>query len=119
MVFIQMNQPLAISDLQDLLLKYYKKEIDRVVIYRACERLAKWGLIVKVTAGDLLAMPEEEKDSISLLAEARHRKFLTNISPQFRGRYNIRNYVWISNGEGIKYLEWCCKINGFEYRETK
>ena len=117
LVFIKLNHPLSVTDLQKSLFDYYKSDLDRVVVFRNCEKLAKWGLIVKVNAGDLLAMPEDEKNQMHKLAEAKHRKFLQTISPQFRVTYNNRNYVWVSNGEGEKYLEWACKINGFKFNK--
>lgn len=117
LVFIKLSDsPLSITDLQTNLFNYYKKDIDRVNVFRACDELAKWGIITKTTSGDILSMPEQDKKQIHKHAEAKHRAFLQNISPQFRGRYNNRNYVWI-NKEGEKYLEWACKLNGFKYKE--
>lgn len=116
LVFIKLYSPIAITDLTDKLQEYYKKEFERAYVYRACDRLQKLGLIYKATIGDILIVSEEEKTTIHRHIESLHRKFLTNISPQFKNRYNIRNYVWFNNGEGLKYLEWACKINNFPYK---
>ena len=119
LVFIQIYQPLTITELKDKIQGYYQKEVDRVVIFRAVDRLTKLGLLNMTTSGDILAMLEDEKSDIHRHIEAKHRKFLSAISPQFRNRYNNVNYTWVANGDGLRYLEWCCKLLGFKYSEDK
>ena len=116
LVFIKLYAPMSITDLQERIFKYYKKDIERVNIYRSCDELWKWGLIIKTTMGDLLLIPEEEKSDFHKHAESQHMKFLQKISPQLRNRYSNRNYVWINNF-GEESLEWACKLNGFEYKK--
>ena len=43
----------------------------------------------------------------------RFHHFLSKIPVAFRNKYTDVNYFWISNGEGFKYIEWCCKLLGF------
>ena len=52
-------------------------------------------------------------------AEATHRLFLSKLAPNFRGNYGGRNYVWIPNGQGDKYLKWCCNLNKIPYKEKE
>lgn len=116
LVFIKLYAPMSITDLQTELFKYFKKNIERVNVFRACDELEKWGLITKTTMGDMMLISEQEKEPKHRHAEAKHRQFLQKISPQLRIRYNNRNYVWI-NKFGDKFLEWACKLNGFNIKE--
>ena len=115
LIFVKLYGPMAITDVSDKLQEYYKKEFERAYVYRACERLSKFGILNKLMIGDILLIPDEEKLPIHKHIEALHRKFLTTISPKFRGQYHIRNYVWFVNGEGNCFLEWACKLNKFSY----
>ena len=119
LVFIKLYSPMSITDLADKLQQYYKKEFERAYVYRACDRLQKFGIIDKITIGDILIMPEEEKKSIHRHIESLHRKFLANISRQFQNKYNVRNYVIFNNEGGFKFLEWVCKLNNFPYKIKK
>jgi len=114
-VFTYISEPITVTEIKDKIQNYYKKEIDRVSVFRAVDRLHKLGLFNKTTTGEVIAMEETEDEDITLkLIRARHRGFLLKISPQFRSRYNNVNYVWVSNGFGIKFIKWCCEINGFK-----
>lgn len=117
LVFVKMHGPLAITDLKDKLQDYLKREVERVTIYRSSDRLVKLGILHRASAGDILVMDEQEKEPIHKHIEAKHRMFLSNMTPQFKSRFNNRNYLWI-NGQGEKYVEWCCKLNNFEYKKS-
>ena len=117
LVFVKKYGPLAITELKDLLQTYLKKEIERVTVFRQSDRLVKLGLLYKVSSGEILAMDELEKEIIHRHIESKHRKFLSTISIPFRNTYNNRNYVWIANDEGERYIEWSCKLNKFSYRK--
>lgn len=115
--FLKIHGPLSVTDLKDLIQSYLKREVERVNVYRQADRLFKLGILHKVSSGDILTMEEYEKETIHKHIEAKHRKFLSTISLPFRKTYGNRNYFWLSNGEGDKYVEWCCKLNGFEYKK--
>jgi len=117
MVFVYLNKVLSITELTDKLQEYYKREFDRIAVFRGTDRLYKLGLFKRITGGELLSMDEEEKEEIHKYTESKHRKFLSKISPQFRNRYSNINYVWVANGEGHKYLSWCAKLNNFSFEE--
>jgi len=118
LVFIKLYGPISVTDLKDKLQDYLKREIERVYVYRASDRLVKLSILHRAAAGEILVMDEEEKEPIHHHIEAKHRQFLSNMTPQFKQRFSNRNYLWI-NGEGEKYVEWCCKLNNFEYKSGK
>lgn len=117
-IFVYLYGPLSITDLTDRLQKYYQLEYDRVSVFRAVDRLYKLNILNMMKGGDVLTIDESEKDENHKEVERLHRKFLDDIPQNFRSRYHNRNYVWFANGEGLKYLEWCCKLNKFNF-ETK
>ena len=119
LVFIEMYDVVSVTELTDLLIEYYKVYYNRANIFRACERLQKLDILNQTTSGVVLIMAESEKEPIHNHIVAKHKKFLNNIPAPFKHRYNDVNYFWISNGEGKKYVEWCCKLLGFKCEKQK
>jgi len=117
LVFTYLNNPLSITELTNKLKEYYQKEFDRSNIFRVVERLVGLGLLFKTTSGYVQSLGESERKPIHDKILEKHRKFLDKIPVPFRQRYNDVNYIWISNGIGTKYLEWCCKLLNFKYVE--
>ena len=117
MVFAQMYGPLSITNLTNKMENYFRKEIERANVSRAVEQLVKLGLMMRVTSGDVLFMPEDEKDEIHKEVDRIHRNFLQRIATPFRSNYSKVNYVWVANGDGLQYIDLCCKLNGFDYKE--
>ncbi len=117
MVFAQMYGPLSITNLTNKMELYFRKEIERANVSRAVDKLVKLGLMMRVTSGDVLFMPEDEKDEIHKEVDRIHRNFLQRIAQAFRNNYSKVNYIWVANGDGIKYIDLCCKLNGFDYKE--
>ena len=61
-----------------------------------------------------MVMPPNEQKDIHKEAYRKFFKYLEHIPKQFRRNYDKLNYYWVLNGEGDEYLEWCCKLLGFE-----
>ncbi len=114
MVFIHMYEPLSTSELADKMTYYYQLEHDRVRVFRAVDRLVKLGLIFRVTSGYVLTLLESERKVVHNKILDKHRSFLSRQPKQFQNRYTDVNYFWIKNGEGMKYMEWCCKLLNFK-----
>ncbi len=89
MVFAQMYGPLSITNLTNKMELYFRKEIERANVSRAVDKLVKLGLMMRVTSGDVLFMPEDEKvgllrvfESLSKLSELKKlRKASSSESP--------------------------------------
>jgi len=117
LIFIKMNQPVSITELQNKMIEYYKVDMDRSNVFRAAQKLQKLGILNQTVSGVVLAMSESERDAIHNHIIAKHRQFLERIPQAFKARYNDVNYFWVANGDGVKYIEWCCKILGFEVKQ--
>ncbi len=117
MVFTQMYGPISITALTNKIESYYQKEIDRSMISRATDKLVRLGLMFKGTSEEIMLLSEEEKKEVHKQIDRIHRNFLHKISVPFRNNFGKMNYVWVANGEGLDYMELCCKLNGFDYKE--
>lgn len=114
LVFIQINEPVSVTELTNKIIEYYKTEYDRAAIFRACQRLQKVGIINQAVSGLVISMPEGERTPMHQKIVTKYRKFLSNIPEPFKHRFNDVNYFWVSNGVGTKYIKWCCDILGFK-----
>lgn len=116
-IFTYLHQPGSATEISDALSKYYKKEFDRTAVFRVLNRLIKLGLIHTTTSGMVAHTPYNERKDIHNLILTKFNHFLKGIPEPFKKRYTDVNYFWIANGEGVDYIEWCCKILGFKYKE--
>jgi len=113
-VFCYLKQPIRVTELTEKLNEYYKTDIDRSAIARALNKLVlKHVVCVKGSLDSLSNNPGEQTEMDKRIIE-RYHVFINHIPAPFRKNYNDVNYYWIANGEGIKYLEWCCKLLKFE-----
>ena len=64
LVFTYLNQPTSTTDLANKLSFYYKKEFDRVKVYRALDRLVRLGIIFRATSGYILSLIPSERKKI-------------------------------------------------------
>jgi len=119
MVFTKLNEPVAKGDLKLALQEYYHVEFDKSAIGRALKRINELGLLQSITSGELTTMPQNEMTEMHRKAYKKFFQFLQHIPKQFRRNYDAVTYYWVSNGEGNLYLEWCCKLLGFDYKEEK
>ncbi|CAK0756687.1 hypothetical protein CCP1ISM_60016 [Azospirillaceae bacterium] len=118
-IFTYLRKVTAISELTEELRKYYQIDFDRANVWRAAEKLVNNGLLFKATSGFVLGLADSELKDIHKKIIEKHRAYLEGIPKQFRQRYNDVNYVWVSNGNGVKYVPWACKLLGFKYKEKK
>lgn len=114
LVFIHMYEPISNSALSGKLTNFYKQEHDKVAVFRAIDRLVKLGLIFRVTSGYVSSIPLNEKKEMHKKIMEKHWQFLSRQPKQFQHRYTDVNYFWVKNGDGMKYMEWCCKLLNFK-----
>ncbi len=117
LVFLQLTNPCSINELRDKICKHYEEDIERTKILRAIKKLQYFGLIYETTPNEILL--EKESEGIHTHIVAKFNKFLNGIPTQFRKNYGNMSYFWVSNGSGIKYLPFCCKLLGFEIEGIK
>jgi len=119
LVFTQEEEPVGAYELQILLQKYYKVEYDKTSVSRALKKLNNLGLLHGITSGELMTMEDNEMLPIHRHAFAKFRKYLEHIPKQFHRQYTGVFYYWVSNGDGQDYLEWCCRLLGFQIEQEK
>lgn len=117
LVFIYLNDAVSTTELTKYLRNYYQIEFDRVNVFRAIQRLTNLHLTNMVQSGYIINLGKGERKEIHELILQKHLSFLQNIPTQFRAKFNDVNYVWVSNGEGTKYLKWCSELLNFKYKE--
>lgn len=118
LVFLQINQPCSTNELKDKICKHYEEDIERTKIARAIKKLQYFGLIYETTPNEILLSQEGGEEFRNHIL-AKYNKFLDGIPTQFRKNYGNMSYFWVSNGNGIKYLPFCCKLLGFEIEGIK
>lgn len=117
LVFIKMNEPVSNDEIKELLHNYYFNEFDKSKIKLATKRLNDLGMLNSITSGDLMTMPSNERDELHTEAYRKFFLYLEHIPKQFRRNYNRLTYYWINNKEGLEYVEWACKILGFDVQK--
>ncbi len=118
-IFTYLNQPISVSDLLKKLNKYYKLDYDRALIFRALKKLNENYLIARASIGYVLSLDGPDKKEIHKNVIEKYHSFLNTIPKPFRNNYQDVNYFWIQNGEGLKYIEWCCKLLNFKCEKGK
>jgi hypothetical protein len=117
LVFTKIYEPVNSQDLKNYMVGYYHLDIDLNLIKRALKKLGELGILHSITSGDIVIMANNERLEIHKKIYDKFFNFLEHIPKQFRRQYNQVNYYWVSNGEGEAYLEWCCKILGFDFEK--
>lgn len=117
LVFLQINQPCSTNELKDKICKHYEEHIARTTISRAIKKLQDFGLIHETTPNEL----SFEGGDIPLKNHilAKYNNFLNGLPNQFRKNFGSMSYYWVSNGNGINYLAYCCKLLKFEIEGIK
>ena len=113
-IFCYLNQPCAVTELTKKLTDYYQFDYDRATVFRAMKRLNEKYILAKATSGDMLSLQDQERKPIHKEAIEKYYGFLRPIPEQFRKNFHSINYFWVQNGNGLKYIEWCCKILNFK-----
>jgi len=119
LVFVYLNQPASTTEITKKMSSYYGIDFDRVKIFRALQKLNEKFILANATSGECLSLSDSERKEIHHEIIRKFYSFLRDIPEQFRRRFQNVNYFWVSNGEGFKYIEWCCKILGFECEVKK
>lgn len=112
--FIHMDEPSSNEDIKESMQNYYKEEIDKQKIKANTKRLYELGVLKMVTSGEIITMPQNELVGLYQEAYRKFFKYLDHIPKQFRRNYDKVSYYWISNGGGLEYVEWACKLLNFE-----
>lgn len=112
-IFVYLNQPASVTEISEKMSEYYKTDFERGTIFRALKKLADNNILFRTQSGYVLSLnpPEQKPIHQEILKKFYH--FISTIPTPFRNRYNDVNYFWI-NGEGTKYVEWCCKLLNFK-----
>jgi hypothetical protein len=116
-IFIYQHQPISISDLTKKINEHYQVDYDRTLIFRAVDKLANKNLVCIATSGDVLSLSPIDQKPIHKQIIEQYHNFLLKIPAQFRNRFQIVNYVWMSDKQRLDYLEWCCKLLNFKFEE--
>jgi hypothetical protein len=119
LIFTYLHQPVTVTEITNHLNAHYGLDIDRTKIYRALMWFVQKNIMVMESTNVIFSLEPTELTEIQLEVERKHRKFLSPIPKQFASRFEKVNYYWISNGEGLNYIEWCCKILGYKITEIK
>jgi DNA-binding transcriptional ArsR family regulator len=116
-IFCYLNQPIRVTEITERFNEYYKTDLDRAVMGRALSKLVLKHLVCVKGSGDVLAtIPGEQTEMDKRIIEKYHG-FINNIPAPFRRNYNNVNYYWVANGDGVKYIEWCCNLLNFKYEK--
>lgn len=114
LVFTYQGQPASTTEITKAINSYYRIDVDRAMIYRALQKLVEKHIIATTTTGTVLHLQEAERTPIHKKVVEKYTTFLVTIPDQFRKKFQNINYFWVSNGEGLKYIEWCCKLLNFK-----
>jgi len=116
-IFTYLNQPASTTEVTKAMNKYYDVDFDRAMVFRALQKLNDKFILASSTSGNCLSLTESERREIHNEIIQKYYSFLRTIPDQFKKRFQNINYFWVSNGEGVKYIEWCCKLLNFDYEE--
>lgn len=116
-VFLYMEQPTSVSELTQNLNDYYNQDYDRTNIFRVLKKLSELHVIARASIGYILAIPGNEQKEIHKKCIEKFHNFLNNIPMPFRNHYQDVNYFWVKNGDGLKYVEWSCKLLKIKYEK--
>lgn len=119
LIFAYLHEPTTITEVTRKLNDYYKEDHDRANIYRTMKKLEDKNLLHRATIGYVFTIPESEQTDMHKKIINKYHHFLTAIPVPFRKAYTDMTYYWVSNGEGMKYVEWCCKILNFKFKKIK
>ncbi len=117
LVFLQINQPCSTNELKDKICQHYEEDIERTQISRTIKKLQYFGLIHETTPNEISFEGEDTPLNNHILAK--YNRFLQNLPTQFRKNYGNMSYFWVSNGNGVNYLAYCCKLLKFEIEGIK
>lgn len=117
LVFMQIIQPCSVNELKNKICSHYALDIERTKISRAIQKLKNFNLIDEKTPNEILLYGDEGKLSNHIIAK--YNKFLSDIPTQFKKNYGNMKFYFVSNGEGIKFLPYCCKLLGFKIKGIK
>ena len=113
-IFVYLNQPISVTDLTKRLNDYYQVDYDRGLIFRSLKKLSDQYLLAKASIGYVITISDIDKREIHKKVIERYHAFLQTIPKPFRNNYQDVNYFWVQNGEGLKHIEWCCKLLNFK-----
>lgn len=114
LAFIKIEEPASNDTIKEALQSYYKIEFDISRIKTATKRLYGLSMLNSITSGELMTMPPNEHTEIHKEAYQKFFRYLEHIPKQFRRNYDKLTYYWLNNSEGLEYVEWACKLLGFE-----
>ena len=118
-IFTYLNAPASTTEITEKLQAYYRIEFNRGTVYTNLKKLVDLGLLHTATSGDIFSTPENERKEIHEQILKKFLEFISKMPTSFRKRYDAVNYFWISNGDGMQYIEWCCNLLGFKIKEQK
>jgi len=113
-IFCAINQPITKGLLTDKLTEYYRKQFDPGTVYRSLKLLTSLGILHSVTAGEVVLIQSNMRNDMEKEVVERYYAFLDHIPKQFRQNFGGMAYFWVSNGDGVQYLDFCCKLLGFK-----
>ena len=119
LVFTKLNQPVSTTEITKILNDYFKMDFDRASVYRALQKLNEKNIITTTSSGIVQSLTLGERLPIHTQILEKYYAFLHKIPTQFRTKFQNVNYFWVSNGEGMKYIEWCCNLLNFKCEKTK
>lgn len=112
-IFVYINQPCSVTDITKKMFNYYHIDYNRTNVFRALKKLTDHHILYTTTSGDVLYIPESERNKMQREVMMKYHNFIKNIPDSFKKNFSNINYFWVANGEGYKYIEWCCKILNF------
>lgn len=118
-IFCYLNQPSTITEITRKLNQYYETNLERTKIFRALQKLNEKFIVAQVSTTELLSIPSSERKKMHEAILSKHNNFLMGLPDAFRKKIAKVNYFWIPNGNGTKYIEWCCKLLNFKCQKEK
>jgi len=112
-VFLYLNQPVTVTLLTDKINEYFHTDEDRIKTSRALKKLESKNIVGSIFAQETLIKKPTDLTDIDKEIMQKYLQFIASLPSNLKQTYESVKYYWVSNGEGIKYIEWCCDLLGF------
>jgi hypothetical protein len=80
--------------------------------------LIKMDIAFSRNSGYLMTTKDSEMSEVERYMLAKFKNFINTIPQAFRNRYTDMNFFSLSNGFGLEFVQWSCKILNFKCMEN-
>ena len=86
---------------------------------RRLQKITERRIMHMAGATYIASIPQNERNKVHEEVLIKYHRYIKGLPEQFRKRYQEINFFWVANGDGLKYIDWCCNLLGFKIEEQK